>query len=381
MVTHFSIRTVNDLRGTSLDPIPVARPSVGREEIAAVTAVLESGMLAAGSRVAEFEQRFSEYCGAPFGVAVNNGTAALHAALLAAGIGPGDEVIVPAFTFYATASSVLMCGATPVFADVDERTFNIVPEEIGKKITPRTKAVIGVHLFGLPFDVPAVQEICRRHNLVLIEDAAQAHGALLNGKKAGSFGDLACFSFYATKNMITGEGGMVTTADKRLNDRLRLVINHGQSEKYLHTCLGYNYRMTDIAAAIGLVQLQRVEGFNEQRRKNAAYFGRHLTAKGLVLPAEVHGTRPVFHQYVLKVTDGFPMGRAEFMDYLKSHGIGSAIHYPVPLHRQPVFGLKNDPDPCPVSTRLAGEVLSLPVYPSLGEDQLAYICETINRVN
>ncbi|PKG33100.1 MAG: aminotransferase DegT [Methanoregula sp.] len=377
----FCISIGNVLRGTSLDPIFVARPSVGREEIAAVTAVLESGMLAAGSRVAEFEREFADNCGASYAVAVNNGTAALHAALLAAGIGPGDEVIVPDFTFYATASSVLMCGATPVFADVDERTFNISPQEIEKRVTTKTKAVIAVHLFGLPFDVPAVQEICRQHNLLLIEDAAQAHGALLGGKMAGSFGDLACFSFYATKNMITGEGGMVTTKDTALYDRLRLVINHGQSEKYIHTCLGYNYRMTDIAAAIGLVQLQRLPGFNEKRRKNAEYYNAHLSVKGLVTPFTPPGMQPVYHQYVIRLTREFPMDRAAFMEYLKENGIGSAIHYPIPLHRQPVFGLKNDPDPCPVATRLAASVLSLPVHPSLGEDQLAYICETINRVN
>lgn len=376
----FCISICTIVRGFTVDFIPVARPVLGYEEISAVTAVLESGMLASGSRVAEFEKQFAGFCGVSHAVAVNNGTAALHAALLAAGVGPGDEVIVPAFTFYATASSVLMCGATPVFADVDDRSFVVVPGEIEKRITPRTKAVIGVHLFGLPFDVPAVQEICQRKNLVLIEDAAQAHGAVLNKKTVGSFGDLACFSFYATKNMITGEGGMVTTGDKGLADRLRLVINHGQSEKYLHTCLGYNYRMTDISAAIGLAQLKRIGEFNESRRKNAAFLSSHIRAKGLVTPAEFPGTKPVFHQYVIRVTKDFPMSRATFMDYLKENNIGSAIHYPVPLHRQPVFNLKNEPDPCPVSTRLAGEVLSLPVHPSLTGEQLAYICETINRV-
>jgi perosamine synthetase len=363
-----------------LDPIPVARPSVGRDEIAAVTAVLESGMLASGSRVAEFERQFADYCGISHAVAINNGTAALHAALMAAGIGPGDEVIVPAFTFYATASSVLMCGATPVFADVDEQTFNIAPKKIEELVTKKTRAVIAVHLFGQPFDIPAVKEICRRHNLVLIEDAAQAHGALFHGKKAGSFGDLACFSFYATKNMITGEGGMVTTGNRAFDERLRLVINHGQSEKYLHTCLGYNYRMTDLAAAIGLVQLGRLEGFNARRRKNAAYYDAHLSVRGLVTPVVAPGVQPVYHQYVVRITDQFPMGRAEFMEYLKGRGIGSAVHYPVPLPRQPVFGLKNDPDPCPIATRLSASVLSLPVYPSLEEEQLAYICETINGV-
>lgn len=376
----FCISICTIVRGSSVDFIPVARPVLGHEEIRAVTEVLESGMLASGSRVTEFEKQFAGFCGVSHAVAVNNGTAALHAALLAAGVGPGDEVIVPAFTFYATASSVLMCGATPVFADVDEKTFTISPQEIEKRVTKKTKAVIAVHLFGLPFYVAAIKKICRQHNLLLIEDAAQAHGALLGGKMAGSFGDLACFSFYATKNMITGEGGMVTTKDAALYDRLRLVINHGQSEKYLHTCLGYNYRMTDIAAAIGLVQLQRLPGFNEKRRKNAEYYNAHLSAKGLVTPFAPHGMQPVYHQYVVRLTPEFPMDRAAFMEYLKGKGIGSAIHYPIPLHRQPVFGKKNDPDPCPIATRLATSVLSLPVHPSLNEDQLAYICETINRV-
>jgi perosamine synthetase len=360
--------------------IPVARPSVGQEEIDAVIAVMRSGMIAAGERVAELERSFAGYCGVPHAVAVNNGTAALHAALLAAGIGPGDEVIVPAFTFYATASSVLMCGATPVFADVDERTFNIDPRSIGELITEKTRAVIAVHLFGLPFDVPVVREICRRHGLVLIEDAAQAHGARYNGQRTGSFGDLACFSFYATKNMITGEGGMVTTGDRALDGRLRLIVNHGQSEKYLHTCLGYNYRMTDMAAALGLVQLGRLKGFNIQRRKNAVYYNEHISVEGLLTPTTPAGMEPVYHQYVIRLNEGFPMDRPVFMEFLKSRGIGSAVHYPVPLPRQPVFGLKNDPDSCPVATRLAGSVLSLPVHPLVSENQLAYICETINGV-
>ena len=363
-----------------MDSIPIARPVIGRDEITAVMAVLESGMLAAGERVAQFEQEFATYCDVPHAVAVNNGTAALHAALLAAGIGPGDEVIVPDFTFFATASSVLMCGAMPVFSDVDEQTFNIDPRKIEAHITSKTRAIIGVHLFGQPFDIPAVQAICKRHRLTLIEDAAQAHGALFNGKNVGGFGDLACFSFYATKNMITGEGGMVTSASRALHDQLRLIVNHGQSEKYLHTRLGYNYRMTDMAAAIGLVQLKRLEEFNEKRRRNAAYYNAHLAVKGLVTPVTPAGMQPVFHQYVVRLTDEFPMSREEFMDYLKGHGIGSAIHYPIPLHRQPVFGLKNDPDPCPVATRLAASVLSLPVHPSVDETQLAYICDTINKV-
>jgi len=365
---------------TNVDTISVARPAIGQEEISAVTSVLESGMLASGDRVVEFEKKFADFCGSNHAVAINNGTAALHAALLAAGIGPGDEVIVPAFTFVATASAVAMCGAKPVFADVDEKTFNISPQQVTEKITPKTKAVIGVHLFGQPCDIEALQEICESKNLKFIEDAAQAHGALYKNARTGSFGHLACFSFYATKNMITGEGGMVTTSDKAYNARLRLLINHGQSEKYLHTILGYNYRMTDIGAALGLVQLKKLEKLNLRRRKNAEFYNASLSVKGLSLPFVGSARNHVYHQYVIRLTEEFPMTRLAFIEYLKAKGIGSAIHYPIPLHRQPLFGLGNDPDPCPVSTSLAGSVLSLPVHPLLDQKELAYICDTINRV-
>ena len=363
-----------------MENIPVARPAIGQEEISAVTAVLQSGMLASGERVVEFEKKFADYCGTTHAVAINNGTAAIHAALLAADIGPGDEVIVPTFSFVATASAVSMCGAKPVFADVDEQSFNINPQQVGERVTPKTKAVIGVHLFGQPFDVRAIQEICESHNLKLIEDAAQAHGALYHGEKVGGFGHFGCFSFYATKNMITGEGGMVTTSEKAYNERLRLIINHGQSEKYLHTRLGYNYRMTDIGAALGIVQLKKLDKFNTRRRKNAEYYNTHLSVKGLITPVVSPDVGHVYHQYVLRLTDDFPMSRAEFIDYLKAKGIGSAIHYPIPIHRQPLYGMDNNPDPCPVATRLAASVLSLPVHPLLDQKELDYICDTINKV-
>ncbi|MDD1684949.1 MAG: DegT/DnrJ/EryC1/StrS family aminotransferase [Methanoregula sp.] len=363
-----------------MDTIPVARPAIGQEEISAVTSVLESGMLASGDRVAEFEKRFADFCGTNHAVAINNGTAALHAALLAADIGPGDEVIVPAFTFVATASAVAMCGAKPVFADVDEQTFNIDPRQVEERVTPKTRAVIGVHIFGQPCDVEALQQICESHTLKFIEDAAQAHGALYKGTRVGGIGHLGCFSFYATKNMITGEGGMVTTSEKAYNERLRLLINHGQSEKYLHTRLGYNYRMTDIGAALGIVQLKKLEKFNLRRRKNAEFYNASLSVKGLTLPFVGPARNHVYHQYVVRLTDEFPLNRTTFIEYLRARGIGTAIHYPIPLHRQPLFSLENDPDPCPVSTSLAGSVLSLPVHPLLDQKELSYICDTINRV-
>jgi perosamine synthetase len=274
-----------------------------------------------------------------------------------------------------------MTGAKPIFVDVNEQTFNIDPVQVENQINPKTKAVIGVHLFGQPFDVQGIKQVCESHNLTLIEDAAQAQGAICNGEKTGAMGNLGCFSFYATKNMTTGEGGMVTTSEKALNERLRLLINHGQSEKYLHTRLGYNYRMTDVAAAIGLVQLKKLEKFNTRRRKNAEYYDTHISVKGLITPAVAHGMHHVYHQYVIRLTDEFPMKRADFMEYLKVKGIGTAVHYPIPIHHQPVYARANEPDSCPVSTRLASSVLSIPVHPLLDQKELAYICDAINRVN
>jgi perosamine synthetase len=360
--------------------IPVARPVIGQDEISAVTAVLESGMLAAGERVSEFERNFADYCGTTHAVAINNGTAALHAALLAADIGHGDEVIVPSFSFIATATAVSMTGAKPIFVDVDEQTFGIDPAKVQENVSPKTKAVIGVHLFGQPFDIQGIKQVCESHNLILIEDAAQAQGAMFNGEKTGGFGQFGCFSFYATKNMTTGEGGMVTTSEKAFADRLRLLINHGQSEKYLHTRLGYNYRMTDIAAAIGLVQLKKLEKFNTRRRKNAEYYDSHISVKGLVTPVVAPGMHHVYHQYVIRLTDEFPMKRADFLEYLKAKGIGTAVHYPIPIHRQPLYANALEPDTCPVSTSLASSVMSIPVHPLLDQKELTYISDAINRV-
>ena len=357
--------------------IPIAHPSLGNEENTAVLAVLASGMIAQGPETAAFEEEFAAYCGVPHAVATNNGTAALHAALLAAGIGPGDEVVVPAFTFFATASSVSMSGAVPVFADVDTATATIDPADILAKVSPKTKAVIAVHLYGQPCDVGAVREVCDDADLVFIEDAAQAHGATYQGKKTGALGDLACFSFYATKNMATGEGGMVTTGSDEYDERLRRVINHGQSEKYLHTELGYNYRMTDINAAIGRVQLAKLDGFNRRRQENAAYYNTHITAPGLVLPAVAPGRTHVWHQYSLRVTGAFPLSRDELMACLRERGIGCAVHYPVALSRQPFYA---GAAACPVAESLAASVLSIPVHPGVTDEARAYIADTINGV-
>ncbi len=360
--------------------VPIAQPVTGEEECRAAEKVIRSGMLAQGPVVAEFEKKFAAYCGTKHAIAVNNGTAALHAALHGAGVGPGDEVIVPSFSFIASATCVNMSGAVPVFVDVDEKTFNISPEEVAAAITPRTKAVIGVHLFGQPVDLHPVMRTCEQEGIALIEDAAQAHGALYRGQRVGSFGAAGCFSFYPTKNMTTGEGGMVTTEDDELAAKVRVFINHGQSRKYHHATLGYNYRMTDVAAAIGLVQLGRLDGFNITRNYNARFLDSRIRAPGIETPVARPDVYHVFHQYVVKVTGEFPMERSVLMELLASKEIGSAVHYPTPIHRQPLYASMNPEAICPVSGRLAGQVLSLPVHPLVVDEQLEFICETINEV-
>lgn len=338
-----------------------------------------------GEKVEEFERAFSDYINVTHAIAVANGTIALDAALKTLRIKQGVEVIVPSFTFISTANSILFQSAKPVFADVDERTFNISPNDVLEKITDRTKAIIGVHLFGHPFDVKAIQEICEDHNLILIEDCAQAHGAEYEGIKVGSFGIAGCFSFYATKNMTTGEGGMITINNNEIANVCRQLRNHGESQKYFHTRLGYNYRMTDIQAAIGLAQLNKLDDFNEKRIKHAEYLNKHIKASGLKLPHRKNGIKHVYHQYAITIEEeeGVTISRTEFMKYLKNNGIGSAIHYPLPIHKQPLYqrlGYTDETVQCPVATALSQKILSLPVHPALTEKDLVFIAETINNL-
>lgn len=360
--------------------IPSAQPIIGNEEIVAVERVLRSGMLASGMEVAKFEKEFAAYCDVDHAIAVNSGTAALHAALACAGIQSGDEVIVPAFSFFASASCVSMCNAKPVFVDVDAKTFTINPDWVSEAITKKTQAIIGVHLFGQPFDINPVLELCEDHDLVLIEDAAQAHGAQYYKKKVGRFGKAGCFSFYPTKNMTTGEGGMITTNDNAYAATIRKFINHGQSEKYRHTMIGYNYRMSDISGAIGCEQLRKLPAFNEKRISNAVYFDSHLHVKGLITPYRMPGSDHVYHQYTVRITPEFPMQRTDLIAYLAKQGIGTAVHYPVPIHRQPVYANQNKSISCPVAERLCGEVLSLPVHPNVTEPMLESICAKISML-
>ncbi len=360
------------------DFIPIAKPIIGHEEIKAVEDVLASGMLTQGESVKRFEEEFSKYLGVKNSIAVSNGTVALDLALKALDLKPGDEVISPAFTFIATANSILYQGLRPVFADVDPKTFNIDPESLNEKITPKTRAVVGVHLYGQPFDLKAVQQICDDKDMVLIEDCAQAHGAEFDGKKVGGFG-VGCFSFYPTKNMTTGEGGMITTNDDSIAARLRLLRNHGDTGKYNHVMLGYNYRMMNIQAAIGLVQLGRLEEFTSKRIGNAEFLNRNIGLKGLTKPHKASNVRHVYHQYVVRVEDDFPASREKLMDFLQGKGIASAVHYPKPIYDQPLYReMERDWPRCPTAEEVSQRVLSLPVHPSLKQEDLEYIAATLN---
>lgn len=347
--------------------IPIAKPLIGDEEKRAVLEVLSSGMLAQGEKVAAFEKAFADFIGVNHAIATSNGTTALHAALIGLGIGAGDEVITSPFSFIATANAIKMCGATPVFVDIDEMTMNIDPHLIEAKITPRTKAIMPVHLFGLPAEMDIIWRIAERHKLQIVEDACQAHGAEYNGRQAGSFG-VGCFSFYGTKNMTTGEGGMITTNDDVLARKLRKIISHGSERKYVHSSLGYNYRMTDLAAAIGLEQLKKLERFTAVRKANAKMLTTQLSSiKGIVTPSTAAGH--VFHQYTIRVTKHFPCTRDQLIEQLNLRGIGSAVFYPIPIHQQEAYADHNHLS-FPIVERVAGEVLSLPVHPSVTENDI-----------
>src|SRR6266581_2727871 len=309
--------------------ISIARPLLGAEEEAAILRVLASGQLAQGEQVAIFERRFAELCQVQEAVAVSSGTAALHLALLAHGIGPGDEVITTAFSFAATANVILLVGATPVFVDIEPDTYTLDPALVGAAITPRTKAIMPVHLYGHPASMKRLKPLAEAHNLVIIEDACQAHAASIDGKPVGSFGT-GCFSFYATKNITTGEGGMVTTNDPEIAERVRLLRNHGQEACYYQIALGYNLRMTELQAALGIAQIGKLEYFTQRRIANATYLTEHL--KGTVqTPVVRPGYRHVFHQYAIRI----PSMRKECMTELRVKGIDTTINYPLPIHQQP----------------------------------------------
>lgn len=354
--------------------IPIAKPLIGEEEKQAVLEVLESGMLAQGPRVQALEEAFAGYCGVKYAVATSSGTTALHVALLAHGIGPGDEVITTPFTFIASANSILYVGARPVFVDIDPTTFNICPDFLEAAITPRTKAIMPVHLFGLPADMDPILEVAERYGLVVIEDACQAHGAEYKGKRVGSFGT-GCFSFYPTKNITTAEGGIITTNDESIAEKCRVIRQHGMRRRYYHDELGFNFRMSDVHAAIGLAQLRKLEQFNEVRIANARYLSEHL--RGVVVPVVPEGRRHVFHQYTVRVPDG---RRDVVLDGLRERGIGTAVYYPVPVHQQQFYRDMGYNLALPEAEKAAQEVLSLPVHPGLSRADLEEIVEAVNEL-
>lgn len=352
--------------------IPIARPQMGEEEKSRVWEAMASGSLAQGPRVREFEEAFAAFVGTEHAVATSSGTTALHLALLGQGIGPGDEVITVPFTFIASANAILYTGATPVFVDIDERDFTIDVGQIDAAVTSRTKAILPVSLYGQPADMPAIAEIADRHGLAVVEDACQAHGAAIGDRKSGTWG-AGTFSFYPTKNMTTGEGGMLTTDDGSLADRVRLLREHGMQVRYHHDIIGYNFRMTDIAAAIGLAQLPKLAGYNDRRRAIAARYDREL--RGVATPQVRDGVTHVYHQYTIRVQQ-----RDAFADRLRERGVGSAIYYPIPVHRQkPFLALGLGGGSYPVSDRLTDEVLSIPVHPSLTDDEVAEVIAAVNE--
>jgi perosamine synthetase len=353
--------------------IPAAKPIIGDEERAAVDRVMRSGMIAQGPEVAAFEVEFADHlvdgrtC-----VAVSSGTSGLHLGLLAAGVGPGDEVIVPSFTFAATGNSVALAGATPVFVDIEPDYFCLAADAVEAAITPRTKGIMPVHLYGHPADMDALSAVAERHEVALYEDAAQAHGARWRGRAVGAFGTFGLFSLYPTKNMTSGEGGMVSCATPEVARMVRLLRNQGMERRYENEVIGFNQRMTDVHAAIGRVQLTKLAGWTAQRRANAAFLDANL--EGVITPPVADGAEHVYHQYTIRV----PEGRDEFAKALaEEHGVGSGVYYPIPTHQLPSFKLELD---LPVTARAAAEVLSLPVHPALSQADLEQIVAGVNAV-
>lgn len=353
--------------------IPAAKPLIGDEEREAVDRVLRSGMIAQGPEVAAFEREFGDrLVGGRACVAVSSGTTGLHLGLLAAGIGPGDEVIVPSFTFAATANSVALAGATPVFADIDPVTYCLDPASVEAAITPRTAAIMPVHLYGHPADMTALGALAKAHGIQLFEDAAQAHGASWQGAPVGSFGTFAMFSLYPTKNMTSGEGGMVSCATPELVRAVQVLRNQGMEKRYENEVVGFNARMTDVHAAIGRVQLGKLPAWTAQRQENAAFLSANL--EGVGVPTVVEGATHVWHQYTVRVAEDRDAFAAAL---LAEHGVGSGVYYPIPNHQLPSFGLDFD---LPVTREACEQVLSLPVHPALSAEDLDRVVTAVNAV-
>ena len=343
--------------------------------------VLASGQLAQGPRVRAFEEAFAAYVGRKHGIAVANGTAALHIALMAHGIKPSADVLIPPLTFFATASTVLLVGARPVFVDVDRGSYSMDPTKLKEAVTRKAAAVMPVHLYGQTAEMAPIRETAQEHDLVVIEDACQAHGAQYHGKKAGNLGDTACFSFYPTKNMTTGEGGMIVTDNEEVASKARLLRDHGQSAKYEHAILAYNLRMTEIAAAIGLVQLKKLDGWVQKRRANAHTITKGIDGiEGLVPPAEGNWMVHAFYQYVVRAETKFPLARDEIVQTLAEEGIGCRPSYPMTLYKQKALRDLRVRGRCPVADSVVGRLFELPVHPGLSPSDVERIVDAVDRL-
>jgi perosamine synthetase len=362
--------------------IPINLPLIGEEEIEAVVKVMRRGpltnALGAGPMVTQFEKKFAEFAGVKHALAVNTGTAALHSAVLAAGVKQGDEVILPSFTFVATAEAVVMAGGKPVFTDIDPETYNISPCEIEKKVTKKTKAIVPVDLYGFSVDSKPIREIASEHGLAVVEDAAQAHGATYAGKPAGVFADAACWSLYASKNITTGEGGVVTTDSDEMDETLRLIRTHGEKDKYASLMLGYNYRMSEIQAAIGLVQLEKLPTFAAKRRENAKRLTNLLTSSDkLKLPEESEERQHSWYLYTVRLKNATGNERNKIVEELHKKGIGAVAYYVNPVHLMPYYREAFGERRLPETEIAASQVFSLPIHPGVTETQIDYISNTL----
>lgn len=362
--------------------ITVASPEIGAEEISAVNEVLKSGIIAQGPKVAELEKSFATYCGTKHAFAVSSGTAAIHAALYAAGIQPGDEVITTPFSFIATINPILFVSAKPVLVDISEVDFNIDAQAIKDGVTSKTKAIMPVHLYGQPADSGEIKKIASSRKIKIIEDACQAIGASFKDKKTGNLGDLGCFSLYATKNIMSGEGGMITTNNDEMAALIKRFRQHGMTAPYEYADFGYNYRMTDLQAAIAVEQLKKVDTFTQKRQRNAKFYDEELKGiKGVILPKLSPNRTHAYHQYTIRITEDFPLDRSELFEILKTKGIICGIYYPKPLHSyKHIQKLGYKIGDFPVAEKVASQVISLPVHPKLSKEDLNKVVAAIREV-
>jgi perosamine synthetase len=362
--------------------IPINIPKIGEEEIEAVVKVMRTGILTsglgAGPMVTQFEKNFAKFAGSKHAIAVNTGTAALHAAVIAAGVKLGDEVILPSFTFVATAEAVVLAGGIPVFTDIDPDTYNLSPKAIEKNITKKTKAILPVDLYGLSADMELIRETADKHGLAIVEDAAQSHGLSYKGNPPGAFADSACWSLYASKNMTTGEGGVVTTNNDKTAELVKMVRTHGEKAKYASEMLGCNYRMSEMQAAIGVVQLEKLPAFIAKRRFNAQRLNEILAeSEKLRLPQEPKGGKHSWYLYTVRLEKGAETERNRILDELHKKGVGAEAYYVNPVHQMPFYHSNFGSRKLPETEKAAKQVFSLPVHPGVSEEQIEYISKAL----